>query len=90
MDAACRSRIFALKPPFGGTLARRALSLVEPLARDYPLGKGTRAALEAIRAVIPPALDGDRWYHDEIAAALVLARSGAIVEAVEAAVGPLE
>lgn len=71
-------------------MAAQALSLVEPLARDYPLGTGTRAALEAIRAVIPPALDGDRWYHDEIAAALALARSGAIVEAVEAAVGPLE
>lgn len=71
-------------------MAAQALSLVEPLCADYPLGSGTAAALKAIRSVIPPALDGDRWYHDEIAAALELARSNAIVDAVESVVGPLE
>ncbi|RJF94685.1 aromatic amino acid lyase [Oleomonas cavernae] len=71
-------------------MAAQALSLVEPIAKDYPLGTGTSAALKAIRGVIPAALDGDRWYHDEIATALDLARSNAIVDAVEAAVGPLE
>ncbi len=34
-------------------MAAQALSLVEPIARDHPLGRGSRAALEAIRAVIP-------------------------------------
>ena len=43
-----------------------------------------------MRAVIPPALQGDRWYATEINQALALLRSGAIVEAVERAVGPLE
>lgn len=71
-------------------MAAQALSLVADLAKDHPIGKGTQAALDAIRAVIPPALDGDRWYHTEMVDALALLRSGAIVEAVEAVVGPLE
>lgn len=71
-------------------MAAQALTLVEPVARDYPLGKGSRAAIEAIRAVIPPALDGDRWYATEMRQALDLVRSGAVVEAVENAVGALE
>jgi histidine ammonia-lyase len=46
--------------------------------------------LEAIRAVVPPALDGDRWYATEMADALALLRSGRVVDAVETAVGTLE
>ncbi|MGO4570452.1 HAL/PAL/TAL family ammonia-lyase [Microvirga sp. 2TAF3] len=71
-------------------MAAQALTLVEPLARDYPLGKGSQAAMEAIRAVIPPALEGDRWYATEMRQALDLVRSGAVVEAVESAIGTLE
>lgn len=71
-------------------MAAQALTLVEPLARDFPLGRGTQAALDAIRAVIPPALDGDRWYAAEMAQALALVRSGAVARAVEDAVGVLE
>lgn len=71
-------------------MAAQALTLVEPLAKDHPLGKGSQAAMEAIRAVIPPALDGDRWYATEMRQALDLVRSGAIVEAVESAIGALE
>ncbi|MBZ6077808.1 HAL/PAL/TAL family ammonia-lyase [Microvirga puerhi] len=71
-------------------MAAQALTLVEPVAKDYSLGKGSKAALDAIRAVIPPALDGDRWYAAEMVQALDLVRSGAVVEAVEAAVGALE
>ena len=55
-----------------------------------PSAGARRAALEAIRAVIPPALDGDRWYATEMNQALDLVRSGTIVEAVERAVGGLE
>ncbi len=65
-------------------------SLVEPIAKDYPLGRGSQAAVEAIRAVISPALEGDRWYAAEMRQALDLVRSGAVVEAVENAVGALE
>ncbi len=71
-------------------MAAQALTLVEPIAKDYPLGKGSRAAIEAIRAVIPPALDGDRWYATEMRQALDLVRSGAVVEAVEGTIGTLE
>jgi histidine ammonia-lyase len=71
-------------------MAAQALTLVEPIAKDHPLGKGSQAAMEAIRAVIPPALEGDRWYATEMRQALDLLRSGAVVEAVESAVGPLE
>lgn len=71
-------------------MAAQALTLVESLAKDYPLGRGSQAAIEAIRAVIPPALDGDRWYATEMRQALDLVRSGAVVEAVESAIGALE
>jgi histidine ammonia-lyase len=71
-------------------MAAQALTLVEPVAKDFPLGKGSQAALDAIRAVIPPALEGDRWYATEMRQALDLLRSGAVVEAVESAVGALE
>lgn len=42
-----------------------------------------------MREVIKPALAGDRWYHHEMVDALALVRSGVMVDAVEAAVGPL-
>jgi histidine ammonia-lyase len=71
-------------------MAAQALTLVDPVAKDFPLGKGSRAALEAIRAAVPPALDGDRWYATEMRQALDLLRSGAVVAAVEGAVGALE
>jgi histidine ammonia-lyase len=71
-------------------MAAQALTLVEPIAGDYPLGRGSRAAIEAIRNLIPPALEGDRWYATEMRQALELVRSGAVVEAVESAIGELE
>jgi histidine ammonia-lyase len=71
-------------------MAAQALTLVEPLAAGFPLGKGSQAAMDAIRAVLPPALEGDRWYAAEMRLALDLVRSGAVADAVEAAVGALE
>ncbi len=71
-------------------MAAQALTLVDPVAKDHPLGRGSRAAMEAIRAAIPPALEGDRWYAAEMRAALDLLRSGAVVAAVESTVGALE
>lgn len=71
-------------------MACQALTLVEELGRPHPIGAGSRAALEAVRAVIAPSLGGDRWYALEMAQALELLRSGKIVAAVEAAVGELE
>jgi histidine ammonia-lyase len=71
-------------------MAGQALSLVEDLAKDHPVGSGARAALGALRQVVAPALAGDRWYASEMRDALALVRSGAIVAAVEQATGPLE
>jgi histidine ammonia-lyase len=71
-------------------MACQALTLVGDVAAAHPLGKGSAAALDAVRSVIPAALDGDRWYHTEMVDALALVRSGAIVAAVESAVGALE
>jgi len=71
-------------------MAAQALTLVEEVARDHPVGEGTRAALEAVRKTIPPALSGDRWYATEMGQALALVRSNALVEAVESAVGALD
>ncbi len=59
-----------------------------PLA-DFALGAGSAAVYAAVRAVVPAALEGDRWLHDDLAAALGLLRSGAALAAVEAAVGEL-
>lgn len=71
-------------------MACQALTLIAGVAKDHPLGAGTQAALDALRETIPPALDGDRWYAAEMNQATALVRSGAIVAAVEAAVGGLE
>jgi histidine ammonia-lyase len=71
-------------------MATQALSLVADLSKDHPIGRGSRAAFDALREVIRPALSGDRWYALEIQQALELVRSGRLVEAVEDAVGRLE
>ena len=71
-------------------MAAQALSLVEDLASDHPVGAGTAAALAAIRDVIPAALDGDRFYSLEMKQALDLVQSGQVLSAVEAAIGELE
>ena len=71
-------------------MAGQALSLIEPIAKDHPIGKGSKAALASLRSVVDPALDGDRWYATEMNLAHQHVRSGAVVEAVEAAVGKLD
>ena len=70
-------------------MAAQALSLVEPIAGEPPRVR-SKAAFDAIRSVIPPALDGDRWYATEMNQAIGLVRSGAVLAAVEAKVGALE
>jgi len=65
--------------------AAQGLDLRAPLA---PAG-GTRAAREAIREAVP-FLDADRELGSDIAAVTALVRSGAVVSAVETAVGELD
>jgi histidine ammonia-lyase len=71
-------------------LAGQAISLTEPLLRPFGLGRGSAAALGALRERIPAALEGDRWLHGDLATALELLRSGSILRAVEQAIGRIQ
>ena len=64
--------------------AARALDLRAPLRP----GPGTEAALGAVRATVPGP-GPDRWLAPELAEAEALVRSGAVVQAVEGAIGEL-
>ena len=66
-------------------LAAQALDLRAPLAP----GQGSAAARAAVRRRIPP-LDRDRYLKADLDAALELCEGGAVLAAVEAAVGALE
>jgi histidine ammonia-lyase len=67
------------------TCAARALDLRAPLEP----GPGTAAALAAVRAAVPGP-GPDRHLAPELADAEALVASGAVVEAVESAIGALE
>jgi len=56
---------------------------------ELAAGKGARAVRDSIRTKVPK-LEGDRYLHDDISAAVELIRSGELLDAVEAATGPLE
>jgi histidine ammonia-lyase len=71
-------------------IAAQAISLTEPSLAGYALGAGSAAAYAAVRERVPAALEGDRWLHADLAAALELVRSGALLAAVEGVVGALE
>ncbi|HJX39028.1 MAG TPA: histidine ammonia-lyase [Anaerolineae bacterium] len=70
-------------------MAAQAISLTEPVLSQFSLGRGSAAALAALRERIPAALEGDRWLHADLVAALELLRSGAVLRAVEQAIGPI-
>jgi histidine ammonia-lyase len=67
------------------TCAARALDLRAPLAP----GPGTAAALAAVRGQVPGP-GRDRWLAPELAEAEALVASGALLDAVEQAIGALE
>ncbi len=71
-------------------IAAQALSLTEALLGGFDLGRGSAAAYAALRQHIPAALEGDRWLHGDLIAALELLRSDAVLQAVEQAVGPIQ
>jgi histidine ammonia-lyase len=70
-------------------MAAQAISLTEPLLNRFGLGHGSAAALAALRERIPAALEGDRWLHADLVAALELLRGGFVLRAVEQAIGPI-
>lgn len=71
-------------------MAAQAISLTEPLLKPFSLGRGSAAALAALRERIPAALEGDRWLHADLVAALELLRGGSVLRAVEQAIGPIQ
>jgi histidine ammonia-lyase len=72
-------------------IALEALGAAQALDLRAPLepAPGTRAARDAIRARVR-FLDADRELGQDIAAVTDLVRTGALLEAAEAAVGPLD
>jgi histidine ammonia-lyase len=54
--------------------------------RELRAGDGAQAVFDLVRSRVP-ALESDRYLHDDIAAACELVRSGAVVRAVERAIG---
>jgi histidine ammonia-lyase len=86
----------ALKARRAVGLARRVIAtelLLAAQALDFraPLtpGRGSAAARAAVRARIAP-LDRDRYLKADLDAALELCEEGAVLAAVEAAIGALE
>lgn len=68
-------------------LAAQGLTMTEALLDGFVLGQGTQAAYEEIRRQIPACLDGDRWFHDDIAVARSFVTSGSVRDAVVQAIG---
>jgi histidine ammonia-lyase len=68
-------------------LAAQALTMTEALLPGFVLGKGTQAAYEEVRRQIPASLEGDRWFHSDIAVAHSFVTSGTVRTAVERKIG---
>lgn len=71
-------------------IASQAISVTAESLKPFNLGSGSKAAYQAVRARIPAALDGDRWLHADLAAALELVKSGEVQAAVEQEMGALQ
>lgn len=70
-------------------LAGRAIWVTQDVLGEYRLGAGSKAAYDAIVARVPYT-PGDSYMPRQSVPALELARTGAVLDAVEAAVGPLK
>ncbi|HYD59537.1 MAG TPA: aromatic amino acid lyase, partial [Noviherbaspirillum sp.] len=57
------------------------------LLPGFVLGQGTQAAYDEVRRQIPACLEGDRWFHNDIAVAHSFVTSGSVRAAVEKKVG---
>ncbi|MDB5841519.1 MAG: hutH2 [Herminiimonas sp.] len=68
-------------------LAAQAITMTEAQMEGFVLGQGTQAAYQEIRRQIPACLDGDRWFHDDIAVAQSFVVSGSVRAAVIGAIG---
>ncbi len=68
-------------------LAAQALTMTGEALDRFVLGKGTQAAYDEVRRQIPACLDGDRWFHDDIAVARSFVTSGSVRDAVVQKIG---
>jgi histidine ammonia-lyase len=68
-------------------LASQALTMTEALLPGFVLGQGTQAAHDEVRRQIPACLEGDRWFHHDIAVAHSFVTSGSVRAAVEKQIG---
>jgi histidine ammonia-lyase len=68
-------------------LAAQALTMTEDLLPGFVLGQGTQAAYQEIRRQIPACLEGDRWFHNDIAVAQSFVVSGSVRDAVVKQIG---
>ncbi len=70
-------------------LASQGLTMTEAFLPGFHLGRGTGAAYGEVRRRVPACLEGDRWFHDDLAAAREFVTTGAVRAAAEAEVGRL-
>ncbi|MDR0242652.1 MAG: aromatic amino acid ammonia-lyase [Burkholderia sp.] len=70
-------------------VAAQALDLSEPHLKEHRLGRGTAAALQALRKKVPATLGDDRWVHDDLEAVRAMVIDGTFKHAVEAVCDPL-
>ncbi|HEX7634328.1 MAG TPA: aromatic amino acid ammonia-lyase [Noviherbaspirillum sp.] len=68
-------------------LAAQALTMTEALLPGYVLGQGSQAAYDEVRRQIPACMDGDRWFHNDVAVARSFVTSGSVRAAVERKIG---
>jgi histidine ammonia-lyase len=68
-------------------LAAQGLTMTEALLPGFVLGQGTQAAYDEVRKQIPACLDGDRWFHHDIAVAQSFVTTGSVRNAVERKIG---
>jgi histidine ammonia-lyase len=70
-------------------LAARAIFLTEDVLAGFPLGGGSRVLYDTLRARLP-FQQGDAYMQKQSVPALELARSGALLDALEAGIGALD
>jgi histidine ammonia-lyase len=68
-------------------LAAQGLTMTADLLPGVVLGQGTQAAYDEIRRQIPACLDGDRWFHHDIAVAQSFVTTGSVRNAVQRKIG---
>ncbi|CAM3924913.1 HAL/PAL/TAL family ammonia-lyase [Bordetella tumulicola] len=70
-------------------IAAQALDLAHEALLNWPIARGTRAAIERVRSEIPAMLGNDRWVHDDIETIKRLVVEGKLIDAVEAVCGDI-